>query len=622
MRHAMFIAASLLLAGNALAETEADRWNLADLYPSVAQWNADADKLSAQFKVFTACQGQLRTGAKRFKQCMDLQADMNKRYARMEVYASQLLDENTELPASLQLSQRNDLLSSQKDEATSFMAPEILALGKKKIDAYLKLEPSLSIYRHPLDQILRAAPHTLDQKGEALVASFGMIADTPSAVYGILSAADMPWPTIKLADGSEAHLDPAGYTRYRGAQNRDDRKHVFDAFWGKWKEYERTFGVTFYSRLKTSTVYAKVHQYPDSISAALDANHVPVAVYDTLLKETNNNLATLHRYFKLRGKLLGVDQMRYYDVYPPIVKSELKFPIDDGRRLMLEAVKPLGDEYVAAVARGLKDRWMDVYPRPHKRSGAHEAGGAYEVHPYLLINYNDDYESVSTITHEWGHAMHTYLANHAQPFPTADYPIFVAEIASTLNEALLLDYVVKNAKDDDERLYYLGSALENLRLTYFRQAMFADFERQVHAKVDQGESLTGEGITKIYGEILKRYHGDAQGVMKIDDAYAIEWAYIPHFYNPYYVFQYATSIAASAQFADEVLANKAGARERYLNLLKAGGSDYPYDLVKAAGVDLATPAPYKALAARMDRIMDQIEALLAKREKPAAPPAP
>jgi oligoendopeptidase F len=276
-------------------------------------------------------------------------------------------------------------------------------------------------------------------------------------------------------------------------------------------------------------------------------------------------------------------------------------------------VKPLGPDYVKEMREGLAHRWMDVYPRPRKLAGAHMAGAAYDVHPYLLINYTGNYESVSTIAHEWGHAMHTYLADRAQPYPTSSYPIFIAEIASTLNEALLLDHMLKIAKDDDERLYYLGSALENLRGTFFRQAMFAEFERDVHARVDRGESLTGEKITQIYGRILKDYSGDAQGVMKIDDQYAVEWAYIPHFYNSFYVYQYATSIAASSLFADAILKGEPGARERYLGLLEAGGSDYPYDLVKRAGVDLATAAPYQALVARMNRIMDQIEAILAKR---------
>jgi oligoendopeptidase F len=305
--------------------------------------------------------------------------------------------------------------------------------------------------------------------------------------------------------------------------------------------------------------------------------------------------------------------MRYYDIYPPLVSGTRKYPIDEGKKMMLEAVKPLGERYVAAMAAGLQQRWMDVYPRPHKLSGAHMAGSAYDVHPYVLMNYNDNYESVSTLAHEWGHAMHSYLSNAAQPFVTSDYAIFVAEIASTFNEALLLEHVLRNAADDNERLLYLGSALEQLRGTFFRQAMFAEFEREVHARVDKGEPLSGDKLTQIYGEILRRYHGDREGVVKIDDLYTVEWAYIPHFFRPFYVFQYATSIAASSLFADAVLKGEPGARERYLKLLSAGGSDYPYELVKAAGVDLASPAPYRAVVARMNRIMDEIEAIQARR---------
>ena len=305
--------------------------------------------------------------------------------------------------------------------------------------------------------------------------------------------------------------------------------------------------------------------------------------------------------------------MRYYDIYPPLVGGGRKYPIDEGIRIMLESAAPLGAEYVAAMRKGVEARWMDVYPRPRKQSGAHMAGAAYDVHPYVLMNYTDNYESVTTLAHEWGHAMHSYLSTRSQPFPTARYAIFTAEIASTTNEGLLLDYVLKGAKSDEERLLYLGSALEGLRATFFRQAMFADFELRVHDMVDKGQALTGDQLTRIYGEILKRYHGDAEGVVKIDDLYAIEWAYIPHFYGAFYVFQYATSIAAGSLFADDILAGKPGARERYLQLLSAGGSDYPYDLVKAAGVDLASKAPYDAVAARMNRIMDEIEAILARR---------
>jgi len=290
------------------------------------------------------------------------------------------------------------------------------------------------------------------------------------------------------------------------------------------------------------------------------------------------------------------------------------YPIDEGIRMMVESVAPLGADYQAAMKKGVADRWMDVYPRPKKLSGAHMAGYGYDVHPYLLINYTDNYESVTTIAHEWGHAMHSYYSNRNQPFATANYATFIAEIASTTNEAFLLDYALKSAKTDDERLLYLGSALEQLRGTFFRQAMFGEFEQKTHELVDKGEPLSGEALSKIYGDILRRYHGDAQGVVKIDDLYSIEWAYIPHFYNAFYVFQYATSVSAGSLFADDILSGKPGAREKYLKLISSGGSDYPYELVKAAGVDLATAAPYDAVARRMNKIMDEMEALVAKRK--------
>jgi len=341
---------------------------------------------------------------------------------------------------------------------------------------------------------------------------------------------------------------------------------------------------------------------------------LPQAVYDTLLTQAELHLPTLHRYFKLRARMLGVDEMRYYDIYPPMVSSNLKYPIGLSTELMLASVKPLGEDYLGAMAQGTRSGWMDVYPRPRKRSGAYMNGSAYDVHPYLLLNHNDDYESLTTLAHEWGHAMHSYLSIRSQPFINAEYPTFTAEIASTTNELLLLDHMLKIAKDDSERMIFLDSALETLRGTFFRQAMFAAFERDIHARVDKGESLTGEALTKIYGNILKRYHGDAQGIVKIDELYTIEWAFIPHFYNRFYVFQYATSITAGAMFASEILNGKPLARERYLNILRAGGSRYPYELVKAAGVDLATAAPYQAIVGRMNSIMDQIEAIQAGRK--------
>ena len=614
-RTCLLLAAFAVSIAARAAERPEDRWNLADLYPDTAAWNADAAKVEAALAPIGGCSGHLGDSAGRLRQCMDLESDTLKRFLRLVIYANELRAQDTGVPSSLELSQRSSVLGSKLTEATSFVRPEILRLGRATVDRYLAEDPGLGMYRHPLDDILRAAPHTRDAEGEQIIATFGLASGTAGETYEILSNADMPWPTVTLSDGSVVRLDLTAYTKYRESENRDDRKKVFDAFWGEFKAFERTFGVTFYSNLKEDTVYTKVRNYPDSLHRALDRNKVPVAVYDTLIEQTHENLPTLYRYFRLRARMLGLKELRYYDIYPPLVKSDRKFPIDEGKKLMLEAVKPLGQAYVDAMKNGLEHRWMDVYPRPHKLGGAHMAGLAYDVHPFLLINYTGNYESVSTIAHEWGHAMHTYLANRAQPFPTSRYAIFVAEIASTLNEDLLLEHMLKIAKDDDERLLYLGSALEGLRATFFRQAMFAEFERDVHARVDRGESLTGEKLTKIYGDLLRLYHGEKEGVMKIDDAYAVEWAYIPHFYNSFYVFQYATSIAASSLFADAILKGEPGARERYLKMLAAGGSDYPYELVKNAGVDLATPQPYQALVARMNRIMDEIEAILAKRGK-------
>ncbi len=617
MKTATPLLALAFLATPALAAEEpGDRWNLADIYPSTQAWQQDAAKLEAQLKSFAACKGRLAASAKRFKDCLDLQADIGKRFARLDLYAQELFAEDTGVPATLELRQRSIVLATAVDEATSFVRPEILKIGKAKVESLLGQDKSLAIYRHPLDEVLRAAPHTLDGKGEAILATLGLAAGSAAATYEILTSADMPWPKVTLSDGREVTVDQSSYGNLRELANRDDRRKVFDAFWGRWKEFERTFGVTFYENLKQDTAYTRVRNYPDTIGRALDRNRLPPAVYDTLIAETNASLPTLHRYFRLRARMLGIPagQMRYFDIYPPLVRSDLRFPLAQGKRLSLEAVAPLGPEYAAAMGKGLESRWMDAYPRPRKNPGAHMAGSGYDVHPYVLMNYTDNYESVTTLAHEWGHAMHSYLSNKHQPFVTSDYATFIAEIASTANEAFLLEHVLKGARNDEERLLYLGSALEGLRATFYRQAMFAEFEREVHARVDKGESLTGEAFTRIYGDILKRYHGDAEGVVKIDDLYAIEWAYIPHFYNAFYVFQYATSVAASSLFADAILKGEPGARERFLKLLSSGSSDYPYELVKKAGVDLATPAPYRSLVARMNRIMDEIEAILARRK--------
>ncbi len=590
-------------------------WDLTPLSRDEAAWRAAKDQVAASLPKIKATEGHLGDSAASLRAALDLIYDQRKQLARLDVDASLLSDENTRDPAALERVQELNLVETDFSRATSFLNPEILAVGDTKIRAFLDAEPGLAPYRFPLMEILRAAPHTLGNEAEGVLSAASLVTGAPSSIYGILANADLPWPTIKLSDGTEAILDQSGYTKYRAVLNRTDRQAVFAAFWKTVRDYERTFGVTLFSQVEADWFRASVRKYPSSLAAALDNDNVPESVYRTLVAETNANLPTLHRYFKLRGRMLGVSEMHYWDIYPPIVKLDKTFPYPAGKALAVAAVQPLGAAYAADFAANLNGRYTSVYPQPGKRAGAYMNGAAYDVHPFVLMNYNGDYESVSTMAHEWGHGMHSLLASRAQPYPTSDYSIFIAEIASTLNEALLLEHMLKVAASDEERLYYLGSALEGLRATFFRQAMFAEFELAIHEVVEKGGSLSGARLSQIYGDLLRRYHGDAQGVLKIDDMVTVEWAYIPHFYRDFYVYQYATSIAASQAFAERILHGPPGTVETYLNLLKAGGSDHPYDLVKRAGVDLATPEPYRALVARMNRIMDQIEAILAKQGK-------
>jgi oligoendopeptidase F len=608
-----------VVSGTALAaETkvaEQYRWNLGDLYPSAEAFDQARAAFAKRLPDLEGQRGKLGNSAATLKAALDVFFGMRKELGRIGSYASMRSDEDTRVPEAMGARQEVQQMAAEFASRSSWIAPEVLALPQGTVERYLKEEPGLAPYAFFLEDIERTRAHTLSQPEEKLLAEAGLVTPAPSTIYGVFSSAEMPFPEVTLSDGRKVRLDQAGYAKYRALPERSDRILVFNEFWKTYKAFERTLGAALDAQAKSDLFYARARHYPSCLAAALDGSNVPEAVYRTLIAETNHALPTLQRAFKLRARLLGITDLAYYDIYPPLVKHvDLHFPIEKGEALVLEALAPLGPEYVDAVRHGFGSRWMDVYPHTGKRSGAYSNGSAYDVHPYVLMNYNDDYESVSTVAHEWGHAMHSYLANRAQPFPTADYSIFVAEVASTFNEALLLRRMLSQATTDDERLFLLGNYLENLRGTYFRQAMFAEFELAIHEAAERGEALTGAKLTRMYGELLRRYHGSAEGVVRIPDEYTVEWAYIPHFYYNFYVYQYATSLAASAQLAREVLDGTPGAKDRYLSLLKAGGSRYPYELLKEAGVDLASPAPYRALEAQMNWAMDEIEKIVARRD--------
>ncbi|MHC4187215.1 MAG: M3 family oligoendopeptidase, partial [Planctomycetota bacterium] len=409
-------------------------------------------------------------------------------------------------------------------------------------------------------------------------------------------------------------LNKAGYALYRALPNRQDREAVFQAFWETFNKFKGTFGTQLYANVKTDIFYARTRNYDSSLHSALDNNNIPIEVYLALIENVHKNLDTFHRFLNLKKRMLGVDQLKYSDVYAPVVKGvDLKYSFDEAKRLVLDSAEPLGTDYTKILKKAFDNRWIDVYPTPGKRAGAYSNGSVYDVHPYILMNYNGQYDDVSTLTHELGHTMHSYFSNSTQPYPTADYSIFVAEVASTFNEALLIKKMLSEIKDTDTRLSLLMNYLEGARQTVFRQTQFAEFELKIHEMAERGEPLTGDALTKLYGDIIKHYYGHDKGVCHIDEKYIVEWAYVPHFYYNFYVFQYSTSFTASTALVEKVFEQEPEAIQRYIDFLSAGGSDYPINILKKAGVDMTTNEPFNLTMQAMNRTMDEIEEILEQK---------
>lgn len=587
----------------------AAEWDLTDLYANDAAWEQARQALIAKLPTLAAHQGKLAAGPAALRDTLVAQSDLLREGFRLFSYASLKADEDRRVAAAqARVAQVYDLYA-QAQGAGAWIAPEVIALGRDTVERYIAADPILKQrFAFGLRDTLRQTEHTLSPEGEALLAGALPVIAAPSDIAGQLRAASIPWPTVTLSTGKSVRLDDQGYTLNRDAPNRADRKLVFDRFWATYKQFEGSFGAAYLGQLKADLYTSRARRFPTSVAAALSASDVPETVYRTLVAEVNAGLPQLHRYFELRRRMLKLPDLHYYDIYPPLVSLDRRFTLAEMRTTTLAAVAPLGADYVKRLGQGTAAKWMDPRPRPGKRSGAYmNPGASYDVHPYLLLNIGENYEGMSTYAHEWGHALHTLLANAAQPYELSNYPIFTAEVASTANEQFLVAHMLKQAKTREEKLFYLGQQMESMRGTFYRQAMFAEFELATHDLAEKGEPLSGERFTAIYLDLLKRYHGPK---VTIDPAYAIEWAFIPHFYNSFYVYQYATSIAAATAFAQSVLKDGAPARDRYLGALKAGGSDYPVPVLKAAGVDMAAPGPYRALVRTFEATLDEAEALM------------
>ena len=594
------------------------KWDLTAIYPSDQAWRAAKEQFVAELPKVRELQGTLASSPKHLADVLELSSHLEKELNRLFVYAGLISDQDTRVSTYQAMKQEMLQLGARFGAETAFIEPEILKIDKATIDRFVAEEPRLKVYRQYLDDIQRRRAHTLNDAEEKLLAGAGVMAGAPASIFGIFADADFPYPTVVLSDGKSVKLDKAAFSLYRASSSHEDRQKVMSAFFGSLGTYSGTYGSLLNAKMQGAAFYARSHKYGSVLEASLDGPNIPTSVYMRLIEGVNKNLPTFHRYLKLRKRMMGLQELHYYDLYAPLVQSvDLKYSVEEAQRNILIALAPLGPDYAAGAKRAFTERWIDLYPSTGKTSGAYSAGDAYDVHPYMLLNYNGKYDDMSTLAHELGHTMHSYFSNKTQPYPRASYPIFVAEVASTFNEALLIDSMLKTIKDDATRLSLLGNYLENIKGTVFRQTQFAEFELRAHEMVEKGEPLTGEALTKLYAGIVKKYYGNDQGVCIVDDYVANEWSYIPHFYSDYYVFQYATSFTASSALAEKVLEGEPGATKRYLTFISSGKSKYPIDLLKEAGVDMTTDEPLELTIKKMNHVMDEMEKLLEHKSSAA-----
>lgn len=587
------------------------KWDLTPLYADTAAWKASKEKLAARLAEVRAYKGRLGESAATLLSFLRLSDELDKEISRLYLYASLLSDEDVSNADNMALTKEIEQVCIDYDQQADFVRPEMAQISDQAYDHFLATEPGLDIYRMDIDIIRRQRQHTLSDAEEAILSKMSLLGDAPTDAYSIFSDAEMPRPRITLTDGTEVDLDHSAFGVVRASQNRVDRQTAFDAFWNNYKKFEGTFGELMAGKVRDSLFSATVRKYASTLDAALSRNKIPTAVYHSLIDNVNRNLPTFHRYLTLKKRLLGVDELHYYDLYAPATPGvSLHFTYDEAKALVLEAIKPMPESYQEVVRRAFNERWIDVMPTVGKATGAYSNGAATDVHPYILMNFDGSYDSVGTLIHELGHTMQSYLSNKTQPYPLHDYTIFVAEVASTFNEALLDHLMLSKITDREQRISLLMNMLDGFKGTLFRQTQFAEFQLSMHERAAKGLPLTGKELSKLYGDITRRYYGHEEGVSVVDDKVDIEWAFIHHFYMGFYVYQYSTSFVASQALSEQVLSGAPGSLERYMNFLSAGRSKYPIEELADAGVDMLSGTPFDQCIGKMNSLMDQIEELM------------
>ena len=588
------------------------KWNLQHLFASDKDWLNSKIKLEAEIKKILKFKGKLKISADNLYHCLELYSKLYKDCSLLEGYTHQLADQDLRQSGPMARQQEISHLRNKLSTFTAFIEPEILSISDAVIKSFLQKNTKLKAYQHYLNDIRRLRKHTLSSLEEEVISQTGIMSDNSLDIYEIFKNTDLPHAEITIEKNKKVSLNDANFSLYRAHTNRNIRKKVFTEFFAIHKQYERSFGAQLHGQIKTNVFYKNVRKYNSALERSLSANNIPVSVYENLIDIVHQNLDVLKRYLHLRKKILGVDKLYYYDLYTPLVKSaDLNYSFEEARNLVKESLEPLGADYLKVLDEAFNNRWIDAFPNTGKRSGAYASGAAYDVHPYILMNYMGRFNDVSTLTHELGHAIHSYYSNKNQTYINSHYPIFLAEVASTTNESLLVDKVLSKPLKAKERLAILGSQLEYYRTTLFRQTQFAEFELKTHQLVEAGKSLTGEELSNLYLEILRTYYSHNNQDIVIEDLYGIEWAHIPHFYYNFYVFQYSTSLCASTVIAEKISKQGKPVAEKYIkDFLSAGCSDYSIPILKKLGVDMTKKATYQAAFNKMNKIMDEIEAIL------------
>ncbi|WP_294188321.1 oligoendopeptidase F [uncultured Clostridium sp.] len=580
-----------------------DKWKLEEIFASDEEWENAFKELKEEAPSLKEFEGKLNN-KENIKEFLDKYVDLGIKAETIYIYAHLKCDEDTSNPKYQAMMNKVDAYMAEYASYTAYFVPEILSQDESLIRDIINNNEELKIYKFMFEDILKEKPHILSKSEEELLASVSDCLDAPSSIHNMLTNADMRFGDIIDEDGEKVELTEGNYSSFIKSKDRKVRKEAFETLFGKYKNLENTFATTLSSSIKNFNFAAKIRKYNSALEASLKPNDIPLEVYKNAVNTIDENLKSLHRYVSLKKKLLGLDEMHMYDLYVPVIeipKEHIEF--NKAVDMVVEGLKPLGNEYLDIFKSGVQNGWIDIYQNKGKRGGAYSWGG-YKTMPYVLLNYNYELHDVSTLAHEMGHSIHSYYSRKEQPYIYAGYTLFCAEVASTTNEALLIHHLINKEEDKNKKLYLINQELEQIRTTVFRQLMFAEFELYTHESLEKGIPLTAEDYNKAWHDLNVKYFGPD---MVVDNEIDIEWARIPHFYSDFYVYQYATGYAAASAFAKAILEGKEEAVPKYINFLKSGGSDYPIEILKNAGVDMTTSKPLEATIERFNELLDMLD---------------